>query len=116
MEHEQIDQSDFIDRYLMGKLSAEESTSFEEHFVDCPRCLDRLQTTDRFLQGLRLAGVETETPTEPVRPRRTVRRFPPMFFHKPLAWAVAGMLIAAFAAAFFVAAYTRRLQTEVAQL
>jgi len=53
MDHKQIEQSDLIDRYLMGQLSVDEQEQFEEHFVDCAVCVDRLTTTKDLIQGLR---------------------------------------------------------------
>jgi len=53
MDHTHIEQSDLIDRYLMGQLSVDEQEQFEEHFVDCAVCVDRLTTTKDLIQGLR---------------------------------------------------------------
>lgn len=53
MTHEEIDSRNVAERYLMGKLSAEESVGFEEHYVDCPRCLDRIEATERFRAALK---------------------------------------------------------------
>lgn len=58
MTHEQIDSQNVAERYLMGKLSAEESVGFEEHYVDCPQCLDRLEATERFRAALRPVAAE----------------------------------------------------------
>ena len=55
MDHNQIEQFDLVDRYLLGKLTTEEMSQFEEHFVDCPQCTDLLKTTGSFLVGLRAA-------------------------------------------------------------
>ena len=54
MEHPYIDEHDIADRYLLGKLSPEERARFEEHLADCMRCLDRLEMTIDFRDGLRL--------------------------------------------------------------
>jgi hypothetical protein len=54
MEHSYIDEHYVADRYLLGKLSPEERAGFEEHLADCMQCLDRLETTDDFRDGLRL--------------------------------------------------------------
>ncbi|MEN3334467.1 MAG: hypothetical protein V7641_3832 [Blastocatellia bacterium] len=114
MDHEQINQLDLIDRYLMGKLPAEESTGFEEHFVDCPQCIARLQTTNRFLQDLRFVTVEQALQINTRQPRSAFRRFLQRLFHKPLALAIGCLLIAAFAGAVFV--NTQRLRTEINQV
>jgi Sec-independent protein translocase protein TatA len=58
MNHDYIKQFDVVNRYLMGKLVAEESEQFEEHFIDCPQCIDQLKTTREFKKGLQLLSVE----------------------------------------------------------
>jgi len=58
MEHSDIEDHHIADRYLSGKLSINERMRFEEHFVDCVECLDRLQTIDDFRAGLRTVAAE----------------------------------------------------------
>jgi Putative zinc-finger len=58
MEHSYIEEHNIADRYLSGKLSAEERMRFEEHFVDCTRCLDQLETTDDLRAGLKTIASE----------------------------------------------------------
>jgi hypothetical protein len=58
MEHSYIEEHNIADRYLSGKLSAQERMRFEEHFVDCMQCLDRLETTDDFRAGLKIIAAE----------------------------------------------------------
>lgn len=53
MDHESIQGSQIPDRYLMGKLSAEERLQFEEHFLDCSICLDHLEAIEGLRAGLR---------------------------------------------------------------
>jgi hypothetical protein len=53
MDHEAIQGNQIPDRYLMGKLSAEERLQFEEHFLDCPICLEHLETLEGLRDGLR---------------------------------------------------------------
>jgi len=67
MDHESIDANQVPDRYLMGKLSADERLAYEEHFLDCPACVDRLEA----LEGLR-AGLGALSPrrTPAERPKR----------------------------------------------
>jgi hypothetical protein len=53
MTHDEIAAQNIAERYLMGKLSSDESTRFEEHFLDCSDCLDRLETAERFQAALK---------------------------------------------------------------
>ena len=61
MEHSYIEDHHIADRYLSGKLSIKERMRFEEHFVDCAECVDRLQTIDDFCAGLRTVAAEEAT-------------------------------------------------------
>jgi hypothetical protein len=54
MDHEFVQGNQIPDRYRMGKLSAEERLQFEEHFIDCPICLEHLES----LEGLRVGLIE----------------------------------------------------------
>jgi predicted anti-sigma-YlaC factor YlaD len=55
MYHEYIEEHNIADRYLMGKLSAEEERLFEEHFLECQQCRNWLEATHHFRIGLRSA-------------------------------------------------------------
>ena len=57
MEHERIDADHFADRWVTGRLDEPERRRFEEHFVDCPRCLDSIDAAEGLRDGLgELAG------------------------------------------------------------
>ena len=58
VNHPQIEESDLVDRYLLGRLLPEEQAQFEEHFVDCQECLDRLETSASFRRGVKTAVAE----------------------------------------------------------
>jgi hypothetical protein len=58
MEHSYIEEHQIADRYVLGKLSVEERMRFEEHFVDCTQCLDRLETAADIRTGLRAVAAE----------------------------------------------------------
>jgi len=58
MNHLQIEESNMVDRYLLGRLAAAEQSQFEEHFVDCQECLDRLETSASFRRGVKTAFAE----------------------------------------------------------
>jgi hypothetical protein len=58
MDHAYIKEHNIVDRYDIGKLSAAECASFEEHFVDCPECQSQLSTARDFRLALRAATLE----------------------------------------------------------
>lgn len=61
MNHETIEEQHVAERYVMGKLSPEETERFEEHYFDCPECLERLELAERFDGALRGVAAEEGT-------------------------------------------------------
>jgi hypothetical protein len=112
MNHEQIDQFEIIDRYLMGKLPAEESTRFEEHFVDCRQCISRLQTTKAFLAELRQVGAEQAAQIASPQPSEVFVPSRPSRWRMPLAWAAVFLLLAVAAAALLLNNRLQHLRDE----
>jgi hypothetical protein len=58
MEHSYIEEQNIDSRYLFGDLSLEERMRFEEHFIDCRYCLDRLKAVEGLRAGLRTVAAE----------------------------------------------------------
>jgi hypothetical protein len=58
MEHSYIEDHNIGSRYLFGDLSLEERMRFEEHFIDCRYCLDRLKAVEGLRAGLRTVAAE----------------------------------------------------------
>jgi hypothetical protein len=58
MDHSYIEEHEIDTRYLTGKLSVEEQTRFEQHFVDCTQCMDRLDAIAGLRAGLRTVAIE----------------------------------------------------------
>jgi hypothetical protein len=67
MDHDVIQGSQIPDRYLMGKLSVEEALRFEEHFLDCPTCLEHLEALEGLKGGLRELSGRGTPAAEPGR-------------------------------------------------
>jgi hypothetical protein len=68
MEHSYIEEHNIVDCYLLGKLSAEERTRFEDHYENCMQCSDQLEAIDGLRTGLRIVAGE-----EIWRPRARVK-------------------------------------------
>lgn len=58
MDHEEIDRNHVVDRYLMGRLTAGEADAFEEHYLSCQECLDRIDQAEALQRGLKRAVAE----------------------------------------------------------
>lgn len=51
-DHHEIEASNVVERYLLGKLSAPEVAAFEDHFFDCEECLEKLELSRMLHQGM----------------------------------------------------------------
>jgi hypothetical protein len=58
MDHSYIEEHNVADRYVLETLAADDRARFEEHFVDCPECLQRLENAERWRHALRIAAAE----------------------------------------------------------
>jgi hypothetical protein len=57
MDHTYVEEHQIADRYVMGTLPADEAERFENHYLSCPECLDRLELTESVQRGFkRMAG------------------------------------------------------------
>jgi hypothetical protein len=70
MTHEEIEALNLDERYLMGRLAPDECARFEEHFVDCPECLDRLEAAERFRAALKPIAAAEAARASAVRPAK----------------------------------------------
>ncbi len=90
MDHLQIEAGGTVERYVAGTLPSEERDRFEAHLVDCPACLDHVETAERIRSGL-----ATSAPARKVRPSRPRALVPALAF-------AAGVALALVPAAFAV--------------
>ena len=56
MTHTEIEERQIAELYLMGKLPPEEAARFEEHYLSCQECLDRLDTAESMERGFKRAA------------------------------------------------------------
>jgi hypothetical protein len=62
MDHAYIEEHQIADRYVQGTLPAAEMELFEDHYLSCPECLDRLELAESLQRGFkRMAGHEAAT-------------------------------------------------------
>src|SRR5262245_8671524 len=115
MDHLYIEKHDIADRYLMGKLPAEERAHFEEHYIDCVECLERLETTEDFRVALPTVAAENAVQSRAYLQVRFLAWLARPSRVRQAAWlVVAALLLAALPSALFIrqAANARR---ELAQ-
>lgn len=115
MDHKYIEQFDLVDRYLMGRLAAEESARFEEHFVGCSHCTDRLAVTKEFVQDLRFVAAQQASEARSYIPPRARWYLPRSSSPRPLALAASILLLALIAGGIFALDQMRRLRSEAEQ-
>ena len=53
LDHPRIDDEKVVDRYLAGRLTAENEARFEEHLFACDACLAEVEAGDQMRRGLR---------------------------------------------------------------
>jgi hypothetical protein len=58
MNHTEIDQHQVVEHYVAGKLSADDETRFEEHYLTCPACIRAIEDTERLQRGLTAVAAE----------------------------------------------------------
>jgi hypothetical protein len=72
MEHSFIEKNDLIDRYVRGTMPPAERSEFEEHFLDCPECLEQLDLARSFREGIKVVAAQAAVvPMAEPRPSRS---------------------------------------------
>lgn len=61
MDRTYIKENQIIERYLMGKLTAEESDEFEQFYLTDQQTLDELEHAKRFYEGFIILSQTDET-------------------------------------------------------
>ncbi len=58
MDHTAIEGQQIAERYVLGRLAPDEAERFEEHYLSCPECLDRLETAEALARGFKRAAAQ----------------------------------------------------------
>lgn len=56
MDHTYIEEHHIADRYVRKALPPDEADRFEEHYLSCPQCLDRLALAESMQRGFKRAA------------------------------------------------------------
>ncbi len=62
MDHSTIEKEHVVDRYLLGRLSAEEEERFVEHYMSCQECLDTLGRAEKMQRAIKHQAIEDAEP------------------------------------------------------
>lgn len=54
--HSEIEKAETVEGYVRNQLAPDERQAFEEHFLGCDECFEKLQTAERFAAGVRDAA------------------------------------------------------------
>ena len=114
MDHTHIDEHQLADRYLMGQLDEAQRHTFEEHFVDCPVCLEKLETVESLRSALKdlPPGFSAAAPAAlPLPP--SLGRFARLRARPFVTLLTAACLLMAAAASLFFYSETRRARQEL---
>jgi anti-sigma factor RsiW len=52
--------NDLVELYAMGRLEADAAASFEEHWLVCPSCMERVAQAEEFAAAIRRAAQSLE--------------------------------------------------------
>lgn len=84
LDHAEMDEQQVVDRYLLGQLSTAEREAFEQHYLHCQRCLDRLEEAERFQGAVKRAAAEAAAePAGEDEPRGRILPFPARLLASP---------------------------------
>lgn len=115
MNHDYIKKFNLIDQYVLGKLAADEAEEFEDHFIDCPECVEQLNITRSFIQDLKGLAVQETLISE--NRRAPVTRPWTLQFVPLRSWAVVAcccvLVVGVFA--FFAIRRLTRMEAELRQ-
>lgn len=116
MNHEYINEFHLIDQYVLGKLGADEAEEFENHFIDCPECVEQLNITRSFIDDLKGLAVQ-ETLVSSNKPATLTRRWDLQRLVPRHYWAAiaCGFVVVVGVLAFFGGRRLSRLEAELRQ-
>jgi hypothetical protein len=112
MDHDYIENFDIVDRYAMSRLAEKEKAEFEEHYIDCPQCIARLQTARDFALGMRLLTVQQIRQQESSAAKESPWVFSQRFSRRTWALATCGLLLGVLLISILALIQIRHLRQE----
>src|SRR5688572_25038076 len=116
MTHQQIQDNEVIEQYVLQKLSPAERQAFQEHYFECDECFDQVNTATHFIAGVRESATSGALAADraPVVPF-PARRAPALFTSNRAMVALAACLIVSFCLIGLWALSLRRQNQMLAQ-
>ncbi len=118
MDHTYVEEHDLLEAYLAERLSEGERDAFEAHYFSCEICLERLETTDGFREGMRRVAAEDLAQAVAVRAQlgflAGLAGLAALSRRRRFALAGAVLLVAALPAAWLLES-NRRLERQLAE-
>jgi len=115
MNHDYIKEFNLIDQYVLGKLATDEAEEFEDHFIDCPECVEQLNITRSFIQDLKGLAVQETLLSENRRAPMTRWWHLQLVPLRPWAVIVCCCVLVAGVFAFFAIRRLTRMEAELLQ-
>ena len=100
MKHAKAVEDFCTERYVLGEMTEQERSDFEEHFFDCAECADDVRSTVAFADNVRAALGERAAEDPGASGGGSLLRFPGMRSRTASALAAAAVLVLAVGAAF----------------
>ena len=72
MQHEEAEQNQAVERYLLGDMTMSELEQFEEHLFSCTECADSVKTGAVFVENTRAVFKDPSAEGVSERARRTI--------------------------------------------
>ena len=95
MDHTYIEEHQIADRYVMGTLPEEEAERFENHYLSCPECLDRLDLTESVQRGFQRMATQDATRLATARQLALVAWLARLSHQRQIAVLLAALLVLA---------------------
>ncbi len=114
MTHQQIQDNEVIEQYVLHKLSPDARRAFQEHYFECDECFEHTTAAARFIAGVRAesrSGVLAVKQTE--RPRFWSRLIPPVYNPR---WAMPALAMGLLLAVVLTGLWAVSLRRENQQL
>jgi hypothetical protein len=67
LTHREIEKRGWVEAYVERRLSATDAADFEEHYFRCEQCFSDVQAMEKFIAGLKYAGLRGLLDPKPAR-------------------------------------------------